>query len=79
MLLLTGDHDDVLYRSGRNLPKLTVKPATNASTLDLMQAQVILLQEGALDALSTALGKKAPATAEPQTDAEPEAETAAAE
>ncbi len=59
VLLLTGAHDDVLYRSGRNIPKLTVLPATGASTLDLVSAQVILLQEGALDALSAALGKNA--------------------
>ena len=59
VLLLTDAHDDVLYRSGRNIPKLTVLPATGASTLDLVSAQVILLQEGALDALSAALGKNA--------------------
>jgi large subunit ribosomal protein L4 len=57
VLFLTEAHDDVLYRSGRNIPKLTVLPATGASTLDLMSAQVILLQEGALAALSAALGK----------------------
>ena len=73
VLLLTAAADNVLYRSGRNIPKLTVKPAAEASTLDLMQAQVILLQEGALDALSAALGKRTPAATEP------EAETAAAE
>ncbi|MEP0545536.1 MAG: 50S ribosomal protein L4 [Rhodothermales bacterium] len=59
VLFLTEAHDDVLYRSGRNIPKLTVLPATGASTLDLMSAQVILLQEGALAALSAALGKNA--------------------
>jgi large subunit ribosomal protein L4 len=57
VLLLTTVHDDILYRSGRNIPKLTVLQATGASTLDLMSAQVILLQEGALSALSAALGK----------------------
>jgi large subunit ribosomal protein L4 len=61
VLLLTAVSDNVLYRSGRNIPKLTVKPAAEASTLDLMNAQVILLQEGALDALSAALGKATPA------------------
>ena len=64
VLFLTGDHDDVLFRSGRNLPKLTVKPATGASTLDVMEAQVVLLQESALDALSEALGSRTAATAE---------------
>jgi len=58
VLFLTGEQDNVLYRSGRNIPTLTVKPAASASTLDLMSAHVILFQESALDALSAALGKK---------------------
>jgi large subunit ribosomal protein L4 len=66
VLLLTGSHDDVLYRSGRNIPKLTVKLATGASTLDLMSAHVILLQESALDALSSALGKTTSTEASPE-------------
>ena len=66
VLLLTGEQDNVLYRSGRNIPKLTVKPAATASTLDLMSAHVILLQESALDALSAALGKQTPTEAQPE-------------
>lgn len=66
VLLLTGDHDDVLYRSGRNIPTLTVKPATGASTLDVMSAHVVLLQESALEALSAALGKQTPAEKQPE-------------
>lgn len=56
VLLLTGAHDEALYLSGRNIPRLTVRSAAEASTLDLMRAQVILLQEGALEALSRVLG-----------------------
>ncbi len=69
VLLLTGSHDDILYRSGRNIPKLTVLSAAGASTLDLMSAQVILLQEGALGALSAALGKSDTTEAAASTDA----------
>ncbi len=58
VLLLTGASDDVLYRSGRNIPGLTVRSATGASTLDLVSAQVVLMQEAALGALTDALGKK---------------------
>ncbi len=76
VLLLTSEHDDVLYRSGRNIPKLTVRPAAGASTLDLMNAQVILLQEGALDALTAALGKTAEPAPVETVEAEP-AEVAA--
>ena len=59
VLLLTGAYDDVLYRSGRNIPGLTVRTATGASTLDLVGAQVILMQEAALEGLTNALGKQA--------------------
>ena len=55
VLFLTAGADDVLYRSGRNLPKLTIRPAAEASTLDLMHAQAVLLQEGAVEALTEAL------------------------
>ena len=63
VLLLTGERDDVLYRSGRNVAGLTVLPATAASTLDLTKANVVLLQEAAVDALTDALGKNTETTA----------------
>ena len=55
ILLLTNGRDDVLYRSARNLPGVEVCDAGQASTLDLMKAKTILLQEGAVEALTTAL------------------------
>ncbi|NNF56698.1 MAG: 50S ribosomal protein L4 [Rhodothermaceae bacterium] len=55
VLFLTADRDDTLYRSGRNLKKLSILPAAQASTLDLMHAQVVLVQEGALGPLTDAL------------------------
>lgn len=55
VLFLTAGYDEALYRSGRNLRKLSVRPAAEASTLDLMGAQVVLVQEGALDVLTDAL------------------------
>ncbi|OZC03725.1 50S ribosomal protein L4 [Rubricoccus marinus] len=66
VLLLTAGRDDVLYRSGRNIPKLTVKDAAQASTLDLMGAAQVLLTEGAVETLTDALrpqGKKTATTA----------------
>lgn len=56
VLLLTGAHDATVYRSGRNVPKLTVRNASEASTLDFMKAQVVIFQEGALAQLATQLG-----------------------
>jgi large subunit ribosomal protein L4 len=69
VLLLTAEHDDTLYRSGRNLPKLTIRRAAEASTLDLMNAQVLLLQEGAVEPLTEALRPKVRANGENGTDA----------
>lgn len=57
VLLLTADHSPVVYQSSRNLPKVQVLPAADASTLDLMKAQVIVLQEGAVDVLNRQLGE----------------------
>lgn len=69
VLFLTGSTDDVLYRSARNIPGLTVRTATAASTLDIASAHVVLMQEAALKALTDALGKgeqaETPATTEP--------------
>lgn len=56
VLLLTGNHDSVVYRSGRNVPKLTVRNAAECSTLDVMKAQVVVMQEGAVESLVSQLG-----------------------
>ncbi|MEL7167959.1 MAG: 50S ribosomal protein L4 [Bacteroidota bacterium] len=55
VLFLTKDADQTLYRAGRNLPKFDVKPAIEASTLDVMNAQVVVIQEGAVEGLTAAL------------------------
>jgi large subunit ribosomal protein L4 len=55
VLLLTGQPDAVLYKSGRNLARLSVQEAASASTLDLLGAQVLVLQEGALARLTSLL------------------------
>jgi len=58
VLLLTSAHDPVVYKSGRNIPKLQVLEATQASTLDLIKAKTLLVQEGAVKSLSAQLGSK---------------------
>ncbi|GAB5537682.1 MAG: 50S ribosomal protein L4 [Rubricoccaceae bacterium] len=63
VLVLTNDRDDVLYRSARNLQGVDVREAAQASTLDLLSAHAIVLQEGAVDALTSALRPSAKATA----------------
>ncbi|MDA0684778.1 MAG: 50S ribosomal protein L4 [Bacteroidetes bacterium] len=56
VLLLTGQNETAVYRSGRNVPKLTVRNAAECSTLDVMKAQVLILQEGAVESLVSQLG-----------------------
>lgn len=56
VLVLTDSHNDTLYRSGRNLRGVQVRDAGSASTLDIMQAGVVVMQEGALDVLRRHLG-----------------------
>ncbi|PSQ82070.1 MAG: 50S ribosomal protein L4, partial [Bacteroidetes bacterium QS_1_65_9] len=55
VLLLTADHEPYIYRSSKNVPHVSVKEGRNASTVDVMKADVILAQEGALDAITEIL------------------------
>lgn len=55
VLLLTAGHKPELHLSGRNLKKLTVRNVVDASTLDLISASVIVVQEGAVEDLQKAL------------------------
>lgn len=55
VLLLTTEGQQNVYLSGRNVKGLTVRHALECSTLDVMNANVVLMQEGAVEALSTNL------------------------
>lgn len=61
VLILTGDHNPNVYASSRNVRGVTVREARNASTLDVLDAQVVVLQEGALERLNEVLGSAVPA------------------
>jgi large subunit ribosomal protein L4 len=50
-LLLTAKSDQNVYKSGRNIAKLSVLPADKASTYDLVNNQMILLQKSAVEVL----------------------------
>lgn len=71
-LVLTAGRDDVFYRSARNLQGIRVLPADQASTLDLLNAKMILLQEGAVEALTEALRPAQKATVAADTTDAPE-------
>jgi len=63
VLILTAEHHPTLYRSSKNLSKVSVKEARNASTVELLDAQAILIEEGGLSLLTELLTDAAPAEA----------------
>lgn len=63
VLLLTNGYRPNVYNSSRNLSKVTVKEAARASTLDVLSADVVVIEEGALETLSQHIGEPEPAEA----------------
>jgi len=43
------------YLSGRNIPSITVLPIQNVSTYDLINSDLIVFEEGAVETLQTIL------------------------
>ncbi|MBS1262304.1 MAG: 50S ribosomal protein L4 [Calditrichaeota bacterium] len=56
VLILTRDHDPELVKSARNLPDVAVRVAVEASTYDLLNCRMLLIQAGALGSISEVLG-----------------------
>jgi large subunit ribosomal protein L4 len=48
-LLLTKDNSINIYKSGRNIPKVNILEATNASPYDILNNQVLLVQQSAIE------------------------------
>jgi len=48
-LLTIESHDANVWRSARNIPKLSVSPASDLNAYDLLQRKTILVTKGALD------------------------------
>jgi large subunit ribosomal protein L4 len=55
-LLLTRAYDENLYKSGRNVPGLTVKKFADASALDVLRHDVIVVEDGAWESRPAAGG-----------------------
>lgn len=51
VLVVTGELNDTVYRSARNLPKTKVLPANQLHTYHIMNSDVVVLAEGALTVL----------------------------
>jgi large subunit ribosomal protein L4 len=56
VLLVTGQHAPTIYRSSTNLKKVHVQEARNLNTVELLDHEVIVFQESALEQLTDLLG-----------------------
>jgi len=54
-LLLTKTTDQIVVKSGRNIPKLQVREADKASTFEILNNQVLLIQKSAVNVLQDSL------------------------
>lgn len=59
VLLLTSATDVNVYKSGRNIPKVKVLEANNPATYDIINADCLLIQDGAIEVLETSVGENA--------------------
>ncbi len=55
-LLMMPAHDNVVSTSGRNIAKLNIKVADQASTYDILNSQAVLFQKAALQKIEEILG-----------------------
>jgi len=62
VLILTSGTQPALVRSSDNLSKVSIRDAASASTLDLLDAKVVLIEEGAIDSLTAVLSGKTEVT-----------------
>ncbi|MCW9709221.1 50S ribosomal protein L4 [Fodinibius salsisoli] len=51
VLILTAETDKVVYKSARNIPNVTVLEANKPTTYQILDADVILIQDSAVDVL----------------------------
>ncbi len=54
-VLVTGDADNILYLSGRNIPKTKVISASDLNTYQVMNAGTLLISEGAVEKIVASL------------------------
>jgi large subunit ribosomal protein L4 len=60
VLFLTGERQMNIYKSGRNIPRVTVKEAADVSTFDILDADVVIFQRSGLEKVTDQL-RTAPA------------------
>ncbi|WP_338764293.1 50S ribosomal protein L4 [Bernardetia sp. ABR2-2B] len=59
VLVVTGEQNDTVYRSARNLPKTKVLPANQLHTYHIMNSDVVVLAEGALEVIQAEANSEA--------------------
>ncbi|UCE04774.1 MAG: 50S ribosomal protein L4 [bacterium] len=52
VLLLTSEYDPTIARAGRNIPNLIIRQASDASTYDILNCNLLLIQQHALDKIT---------------------------
>lgn len=56
VLLLTNGNVESVYRAGRNIPKVKILEASKASTYDIVNNQMLILQRGAIEEINKTFG-----------------------
>jgi len=56
VLILTNGKQENVYKSGRNIPKVKILEANKASTYDILNNQVLILQKSAVDVINGSFG-----------------------
>jgi large subunit ribosomal protein L4 len=54
-LLITSKNEESVYKSGRNIPTVSIREADKASTYDILDTQVLLIQKSAVGVLQKSL------------------------
>jgi large subunit ribosomal protein L4 len=57
ILLLTTDNEINIFKSGRNIPNVNVLEARNASTYDILNNKVLLIQKSAIPVITSTFSK----------------------
>lgn len=58
VLLLTNEKLETVFKSGRNIPKIKVLEAYKASTYDILNNQVLVMQKSAVDIIANSFKSK---------------------
>jgi large subunit ribosomal protein L4 len=58
VLLLTNGKQDSVYKSGRNISKVKILEAEKASTYDILNNQVLIIQKSAVETISNSFKNK---------------------